>query len=175
MRGKSKPTVLKDLHGSTEPRNQHEPKPEGALSEKPSECPVAFNDAQREIWETALRQSPPGMLKNLDASVLERWVLSTWMHRQAVAELQAGGNQLIITSPSGYPVLNPLVGVINRQALIGVKLASELGFSPVSRPRINVNGPSAGEDLSAVPPKRPLDAPAQSIEAYLAADPRFVN
>ena len=50
MRGrKSKPTLLKDLHGSDQPRNPFEPRPFGDLAEPPPN----FNEDQLAIWRQA--------------------------------------------------------------------------------------------------------------------------
>ena len=150
MRGrKPKPTVLKDLHGSEEPRNPLEPIPVGAISDDPTECPAHFNADQRDAWEYAVRHSPPGMLKRIDSMVLEAWVVSHCLHRRATEEM--GRSELLTRTPNDCPVQNPLIAIVNRQALIMSKLASDLGFTPVSRPRILVSGASGGESLAARP------------------------
>jgi phage terminase small subunit len=43
----------------------------------------------------------------------------------------------MIKSPSGYPVQSPYVAIANRQAEIMMRIASEFGFTPVSRSRIS--------------------------------------
>ena len=39
----------------------------------------------------------------------------------------------------GAPIQNPLVDLMNRQALIMLKHASEMGFTPVGRARVSVD------------------------------------
>ena len=172
MRGrKPKPTVLKDLHGSQEPRNPLEPIPVGDLSDDPTECPPHFNADQRAEWEYQVRHSPPGMLKRIDKGVFAAYVVAQCLHRRATEQMGRGG--LLMRAPnSDFPIQNPLLAIINRQALIMAKLASELGFTPVSRPRILVSGAPAGESLLSRPTLRGRDAPDQSIEDYLASAPQ---
>jgi hypothetical protein len=92
MRGqKPKPLPLKRLHGSDEPHNMAEPIPEGALTDAPlADCPEYFNDEQKDIWAFCLRNSPPGMLKRIDAPVLESWVMAVWLHRVAARHITRG-------------------------------------------------------------------------------------
>jgi P27 family predicted phage terminase small subunit len=174
MRGrKPTPTPLKELHGSNKPTNPNEPVPEGALTDAPElDCPEHFSDEQRAVWLQAIENSPPGMLKRVDAVALECWVVAHVLHRQAVRaqsrtsllHRQGGQNSL--------PVQSPLIGLINKQALIMAKYAAELGFTPVSRPRIMAGAvPATGrnDNLTA---NSGRDAPHESIEAYLANAPR---
>lgn len=174
MRGrKPKPTVLKRLHGSEEPINPDEPIPAGNLVDDTT-CPDHFTGDQRDAWEYAIRHSPPGMLKRIDAGVLEAWVVAHCLHRRAtVAQSRAG--LLFKQGGSDFPVQSPYIPIINRQALIMMRAASELGFSPVSRPRIFAGGPPvrAGDALSR--PTNGRDAPKQTIEAFLANAPRATS
>jgi phage terminase small subunit len=39
----------------------------------------------------------------------------------------------------GYPLQSPYISIVNRQAEIMMRLASELGFTPASRSRITVS------------------------------------
>lgn len=171
MRGHQKPTVLKNLHGSDQPRNQLEPIPEGKLTEQPqATCPEHFNDDQRAAWDYAVTHSPPGMLKLIDAPTLESWVIAHCLHRRATMELNKRSGINVLLAKNGTQLVpQPLISLINKQALIMVKLASELGFTPVSRPRIG-GGPAAEGLHKPVADAR--DQPTQSLEAFLAAAPR---
>lgn len=171
MRGrKPKPTVLKDLHGSEEPRNPFEPIPEGNLTDAPSNCPEHFNAEQRAAWEYAVEHSPPGMLKRIDAPVLEAWVTAHCLHRQATAQLNRARSPLIRQGEQIIP--SPWLSIVNKQAQIMTKIASELGFTPVSRPRILAGGIPAGAAENLSRPGNGRDAPQESIESYLANAPR---
>jgi phage terminase small subunit len=115
---KPKPTVLKDLHGSTEPRNPDEPIAEGDLQEAGlAAAPEHFDDEQRQVWDEALRNAPLGMLKLIDAAVLETWVVAHVLHRKAVRAQAKFG--LVIPAPNTrLPIQSPYLPIINRQALI---------------------------------------------------------
>lgn len=176
MRGrKPKPTVLKDLHGSEEPRNPAEPIPEGELAEDPSgDCPGHFNAEQREVWEYALRHSPPGLLKRIDRSVLAVWVVAYCLHGLATREFNKRSGSVFggLLSRNGPQLVpSPFLGIITRQAASMLKAASELGFTPVSRPRIFAGGPATGETLSRSN-GHAKDAPRRSLEDFLANAPR---
>ena len=142
---KPKPTHLHLLEGTFDvsrhgKRLKSEPKPVGNLHEPP----VYLSEAQREIWAQQLRDAPSGLLKRLDWSDYLAWVIACDIHRQAVEELNKLGPEGLVvqTAPRRGPAgkqQNPLLGVLNRQALIMVKLSSELGFSPVSRARVSVD------------------------------------
>jgi phage terminase small subunit len=146
MRGrKPKPTVLKKLHHSTEPINPNEPRAEGDV--RPDTAPAHFDDEQREAWAYALKHAPPGMLKMIDAGVLECWVVAHCYHRRAVkAQAVAGATLLVRTPHTRQMVQSPYLAIINRQALIMSKLAAELGFSPTARPRVGLT--LGGEGLN---------------------------
>jgi phage terminase small subunit len=134
MRGR-KPTAtsLRDLHGNPRksPMPKNEPMPVGDLTEPPD----WLSPSQRDGWNWVMAHSPPGMLKLLDRGALAAWVVAEDLHRQAT--IQQGRVGLLVKAPiSGALIQSPFLPIINRQALIMLRAAGELGFSPVSRPRI---------------------------------------
>jgi phage terminase small subunit len=106
------------------------------------------------------------MLRALDAKMLEAWCVASVIHSRAVQEL-AEQNRLIAPCPRNpaYSVPSPLLGIINRQTAILARLASELGFSPVARPRIQTDRP-------ALLATRREDPPMMPLEEYLARAPK---
>lgn len=135
MRGrKPKPTVLHELHGKPGKRklNPLEPKPEGVLDEPPD----WLNDEQRKDWEYALQHAPALVLTSIDRDVLAAWVVAVGLHRQASVAQQ--DEKLVHVLENGVQVQSGYLPIINKQAQIMVKLASELGFSPAARPRLVV-------------------------------------
>lgn len=113
--------------------NKREPKPVGDLVEAPD----WMTESQRAGWSYAIANAPCGMLKLLDRSVLAVWVIAEDLHRQASMAVAKFG--MLTKSPTkGEPMQNPYMAVINRQAVIMLKAASELGFTPSSRSRISV-------------------------------------
>jgi phage terminase small subunit len=167
MRGrKPKPAVMKDLHGSEKPRNPLEPIPEGKLTDDPADgCPDFFNDEQRAIWTYAVEHSPPGVLRRIDAPALGAWVIALWLHRRASQQMSR--SSLLIRNGT-QPIPSPLMSIINKQALIMLKAAAELGFTPVSRPRILANRANDGDDLSRA---AHAGTPADDLDSYLASAP----
>jgi P27 family predicted phage terminase small subunit len=160
MRGrKPTPTVLKRLHG-VEPRriNNNEP-PIAKAGLLP--CPQHFTPDQAELWDQAIAHAPPGMLKVLDLALLEAWCVAHSIHRAAVTELSREGALTVpgIKDPDRRLVA-PQVGLINRTAALMSRLASDLGFSPTARSRVQVESVerfNADDD----------DAPRESLEEYL--------
>lgn len=169
MRGrKPVPTALRKLHGN--PRGHklpvNEPLPQGDLDEPPD----WLNDDQQEGWRYAIRHAPPGLLKRIDRGALQVWVVAESLHRKA-ASLQNGLGLVVKASAADNAPLvqSPYLAIINRQCLIMLKAASELGFSPVSRPRI---GRELGEAVAPTVAKGPSSGnKVVSLENYLASHP----
>jgi P27 family predicted phage terminase small subunit len=128
---KPKPTYLKLLAGNPgkRPLNEAEPKPKGDLAE----APEWMTDAQRAIWTEAISHAPRGLLKKLDDSVFTAWVVARDFHRQATMACAERG---LMTKGEGKQ--SPYLTVVNRQAVMMVKCASELGFTPVARSRVTL-------------------------------------
>ena len=148
---KPKPTRLHLVEGTFDvsrhrKRLKGEPRPIGDLHDPPA----YLSQAQREIWAQQLRDAPAGLLKRLDWSDFLVWVVACDIHRQAAEQLNKLGPQGLIictgtkpgpggTQLGGTFMQNPLVGIMNRQALIMMKASEVLGFSPVARARVSVD------------------------------------
>lgn len=135
---KPKPTQIKMVTGNPgkRPLNESEPQPDGNLYDPPD----WFNDEQKKGWRYALATAPLGLLKLLDRGALTVWVVAESLHRQATIEMATVGG-LIVKAPSGTPMQNPYLPIVNRQAEIMLRVIGELGFSPASRPRITIDLP----------------------------------
>lgn len=136
MRGrKPTPTNLKLIRGNPGKRaiNKDEPIPEGELDTPPD----WLSDSQKAGWRYVIEHSPKGMLKKIDRSALVVWVVAEDLHRQASEKVEKFG-LLTKTPKTGDPMQSPYLPIVNKQALIMLKAATELGFTPVSRPRISV-------------------------------------
>lgn len=139
---KPKPTALKLVGGNAGKRvlNKNEPKPTGNLYDPPD----WLTEKQVEGWCYAIESAPYGLLKRLDRSTLVAWVIAEDLHRQAVEKLNGGA--LLIKTPNGMPVQSPYLAIVNKQAAIMIKAASEMGFTPASRSRVEVDGGEQEED-----------------------------
>lgn len=137
MRGRRpKPTHLKELEGNPgkRPLNKAEPRPEGDLYA----APTWMTDAQREGWAYAVTNAPYGLLTHLDRSILAIWVVAEDLHREAAEKVAQYG--LLTKSPNaGLPLQSPYLAILNKQAQIMLKAGAELGFSPSSRTRVQVD------------------------------------
>ncbi|KQU53959.1 hypothetical protein ASG67_17900 [Sphingomonas sp. Leaf339] len=138
MRGRRpKPTALKELEGNPGKRrlNRGEPKPNGDLYA----APEWMSATQRDGWAYAITHAPHGLLKQLDRSVLAIWVVAEDMHREAAEKIAQYG--LLTKSPNaGLPLQSPYLAILNKQAQLMLKAGSELGFSPSSRTRVQIDG-----------------------------------
>lgn len=116
-----------------------EPRPSGDLTTPPDD----LTEEQAELWRYAISNAPAGLLKRLDASVLRVWVVAHCLYTRAVAAQEKqdaeSDTPLIVVTPNGAIQQSPLIGVINRQALIMLKAASDLGFTPSSRSRVTLS------------------------------------
>lgn len=144
MRGaKPKPTALKVVAGNPgrRPLNQREPRPQGALGE----APLWLTAGQREVWLEAVASAPKGLLTRLDASVLLVWVVAKDMHRQA-SEAVARFGMVTETPRTQEPMQSPYLAIMNKQAMIMLKAAAEMGFTPSSRTRVAIDANPAGNE-----------------------------
>lgn len=137
-----KPTALKLVAGNPGKRalNKKEPKPRGNLYDPPA----WLTEAQRTGWQYAIETAPYGLLKRVDRSTLVAWVVAEDLHRQATEKLNGGA--MLIKTPNGMPVQSPYLSILNKQAMIMLKAASEMGFTPASRSRVEVTDGEQEED-----------------------------
>jgi P27 family predicted phage terminase small subunit len=137
-----KPTNLKIVTGNPGKRAlpKREPKPRGNLYDPPE----WLTEAQRKGWEYAIETAPFGLLKRIDRSTLVAWVVAEDLHRQAVEKLNSGA--MLIKTPNGMPVQSPYLAIINKQAMIMMKASAEMGFTPASRSRVEVDTDGEEED-----------------------------
>lgn len=143
MVNRKKPTHIKLLRGSRTRKEQvaKEPKPHGNLLRAPDH----LTESQKKEWTYFIANSPPGLLKRLDRSTFEKYIISIDLYHQAVVAVNNSG--IIVKSPvKGEPMQNPYLAVLNKQALISIRLAAELGFTPASRSKITVDDPRSGSD-----------------------------
>lgn len=144
---KPKPTHLHLVEGTLNVTRhkgrKSEPQPQGNLRE----APEWMDAAQREAWDYAVAHAPHGLLKKLDASTLAAWVVANVLHRQVSERLaQMGVDQFYYETDKGSMGTHPLVGVVSRQALIMIKAASELGFTPTARAKVSIEADGQPED-----------------------------
>jgi len=97
------------------------------------------------------------------------------MHRKAVEAL--GKSDLVVMKKLGE-AQHPLIQIINKQGELVRKHGQELGFSPISRPRIladNSKTPALAASIASQNHAKPKDAPRRSLENYLQNTAKTVN
>lgn len=143
---KPKPTYMRVLEGnaSNRPLNANEPKPKEPLTDPPE----SLSDRQKEIWRRALSQAPPELLKSVDESVFKVWVISYDFHDQANTMVNKAG--VFMKTKNGVPIQNPWMAVVNRQSLIMMRAAAEMGFTPSARSRVKVESSQTSNKFSAL-------------------------
>lgn len=140
---KPQPTHLKVVKGNPGKRalNRREPKPTGNLYDPPE----WLTDSQRTVWAYAIETAPHGLLKRIDQSTLTVWVIAQDLHRQAVAKLNASEGAMLIKTPNGMPAQSPYLSIVNKQAQIMLKAAGEMGFTPASRSKVEIDQPDEND------------------------------
>lgn len=133
MKGrKPKPLHLKVVSGTAQASDLPETALQASLMP-----PDWMTESQRQGWAVAVENAPQGLISDIDVGLLTIWVVAEDLHRTAAEAVSKFG--LITKSPKqGEPMQNPYLAILNRQAQIMMKAASELGFSPTSRSRPGV-------------------------------------
>jgi P27 family predicted phage terminase small subunit len=132
------PTHLRILRGNPGkralPKNEPRPKHDLLLA------PEWLSDSEKVGWSYVISQAPAGMLKTLDRAVLAVFVIAEDKFRRAVEEINRSG----LTAPSSQHgsahvrVPSPHLRIMKQQSEIMLRCIGELGFSPVSRSRVEV-------------------------------------
>lgn len=145
---KRKPTHLHLVEGTLNVTRHRARKAEPVPVDDLAAPPAWMDAAQQETWRYAIKHAPLGLLKKLDSSVLATWAVACCLHQQAVEQIaKLGASGLLYRVPStGTLVQSPLIGVVNRQAAIMIKAASELGFTPTSRAKVSIEPNGRIED-----------------------------
>jgi P27 family predicted phage terminase small subunit len=103
------------------------------------EPPPGLTHDQLAIWQHAVANAPREVLRNIDQRALYGWVIAVDLHQKAVEGMQG---RLLVKSPTqGVPIQNPYLPMVNKQFLMMLRAASELGFTPCSRARIDQGKP----------------------------------
>jgi P27 family predicted phage terminase small subunit len=131
---KRKPSQLKVLQGTfrKDRSNPNEPVIKKALVQAPEH----FSSEQVQLWDQIIAEAPKGLLRTLDLGVLETYVVAYVLYREALKKMGASGQ--VIKTPNGYPQVSPYMANLNKQAVIMLRAAAEMGFTPASRSRVAV-------------------------------------
>lgn len=129
---KRTPTVLKLVTGNPGKRAlpKKEPKPKGGVG-----APPAWLTAlQKAIWCETVKDAPAGVLAAIDRKTLLVFVVAASEHEESAKATAKGG--LTVTTDKGNEIQAPWVGTMNRAALLMLRAAAEMGFTPASRSKV---------------------------------------
>ena len=112
-----------------------------------------------------MENAPSGVLKKIDRGMMMIWVEAADRHQRAIVaqsifEAERGG--MVAQTTEGNFVHSPYPTIIAQAARLMLKVGSELGFTPASRPRLVAPGSS---------PTLPNDEPEDGLERLLASHP----
>ncbi len=141
-----KPTKLKLLQGTqrSDRINRREPDPK---SEIPS-CPKHIQGESRREWKRITKElGALGLLTRVDRAAIAAYCDAYGRWTEAASKLSEKG--LLVKAPSGYPILNPYLSIINSALDQMRKFLTEFGMTPSSRTRINVAKKNEDEDNAA--------------------------
>lgn len=164
---KPAPLVLKELHGNPGKRALPVDEPEG-VGDLWSP-PAYMDDEQRAQWHYAVDHAPPGLLTGTDRDILAAWCNACVEYARAVLEVRKIGQ--VVKTKGGNAIQNPFMGIMNRQAMLMVKLGSELGFSPAARASLGSRAPEFPHDAPSGS-RRPIKG---GLAGYLEQKPDVLN
>ena len=137
-----KPTALHKLQGTYNATNHgrdraHEPIAEGNLTI----TPPGLTPSQQAIWRYAIKNAPRHLLKKIDRDMLLIWVEARdrWnIAREMQAKLDSSNElKLLIRGPLGL-VESPYNNILEKTARTMMRACQDLGFSPATRPRLQI-------------------------------------
>ena len=105
------------------------------------EPPEWLTEDQKAAWKYAIENAPSHVLRTIDKAVLAGFIVAEDTHRQAAIAMQRT-SLLVKTASGAFAVQNPYLPIVNRQMVLMMRAASELGFSPCSRARIDSGKPA---------------------------------
>lgn len=123
--------VLSPGPGAAEAPAARAPEPETA-HRSIAEPPADLGAEQKEIWAEIISHAGDQLL-DLDRWVLRALVNAIVLHRIASEKVGLIGS--VIKSPNGYPIQNPYMSDMNKQAALILRYSSELGLTPAARVR----------------------------------------
>lgn len=129
------PTNVKIFRGNPggRPLNADEPKPQPGIPP----CPKHVQGEARREWRRMGKQlNELGLLTKIDRAALAAYCQSWARWVEAEEKIRASG--IVVNAPSGYPILNPYLSVINTAIAQMKAFLTEFGMTPASRSRIHV-------------------------------------
>ena len=153
------PRVLRILRGNpSKKRMPAEPQGIGDLWSPPD----YFDEELRDEWNRVVESAPSGILTGTDRDIVSAYVVAVVEFARAVTQVRKGGQ--VVKAKNGAAIVNPFLGIMNKQAALIARFGSQLGFSPASRAQL---GSSLGSSSG-----RSSDGGAMTLAQYLAEKPK---
>jgi P27 family predicted phage terminase small subunit len=135
---KPKPTSRHKLDGTRHKADRsREPVALGAIGD----APEGLTAAQIQLWAYYVGNAPARVLAAIDRHLLVTFVRAVDMQDQAARLMASDG--FVIESDRGQAE-HPAIRTFARASALVLKCASEMGFTPASRPRIQTGQEPAG-------------------------------
>ncbi len=151
---KPKPTRTRKAEGnpSRRPLNQRD------LARIPvdPDCPDHLDKEAKRIFAYLVKElRADGIFQRIDSVQLGNLAQAYATQLEAQKQLNGMkvGERLLMKTPSGYPIVNPLLGIINTQIRMINSIASGFGLDPAARARLNIDPPPPDPDN----PRAPMD------------------
>jgi phage terminase small subunit len=133
---KNQPTALHRLHGTIETRHRQRP-PDIAAPGTLGEPPADLTPAEQDSWRHAIEHSPAGILARIDESIMRLWSVTEarYLHAKAMQDALDSGNKLplLVKTRAGDLTPSPYVGIMNKSAVLMLRMVEQLGFCPTAR------------------------------------------
>ncbi len=163
-----KSKALHLLHGNPSHKRLdgiEEPLPRGPLGPPPE----FLGEDARDVWVHLQNAMPLGLIASCDLPLLCAYCNAVALHRHAVIQMRETGGA-VIRNHDGDLVKNSWLFVLDRQALLTLRLASELGLTPTSRASLAARLATAAGTGFTMPGER-RRSPTNSLDEYLASKP----
>lgn len=133
---KPKPAELKlvtSKHGKS--KAVREVVEEFADMESLREPPDWLTQEQVDEWNFIIDNAAPGILRRVDRATLASYCVAYTTYKEAVLAVRDMG--MVTLSPvKNEPMQSPYLSIMNRQAQLMLKAASEMGLTPTARTRV---------------------------------------
>lgn len=96
-----------------------------------------LNEKQCKVW-VEIYAEHGSRLGDSDRTLFAKLVVAESLYREACEKVGTVGT--LIKSPTGYPIQNPYLAVVNKQTALITRLSAELGITPAARSRVKNPG-----------------------------------
>lgn len=134
----AKPAALKKIDGNPGKRKINKKEinfvSDNLVNIKP---PSDLTTNAKKMWNFIINEMPEELFKTVDLGELKTYCIAFDLHAQAYAKIKEQG--LLVKSPvQGVLVQNAYLPILNKQAEMMIKCASNLGLTPTARAKLQL-------------------------------------